>query len=203
METDKHYFIEGLFIIGFSIAAALFAVWLVGTGHRDDVLYRIHFYGVGQRARGRRSGEVPRRRCRHGQDHRPRSGRSAPGAGGRQLAQGGAGQDRYQGDPQDEGHHRRRPHRAEWRQPERAHPARVNGRTGKFRRFPRKRARSPRSSTCCRNFSTNSPPSRDQVKKVVTDVGATTTKIKENPSVLIWGPKETTTPTSKTTPGHR
>ena len=43
METDKHYFIEGLFIIGFSIATALFALWLVTSGHRDDVLYRIHF----------------------------------------------------------------------------------------------------------------------------------------------------------------
>ena len=43
METDKRYFIEGLFIIGFSIAAALFAVWLVNTGQRDDVTYRIHF----------------------------------------------------------------------------------------------------------------------------------------------------------------
>jgi phospholipid/cholesterol/gamma-HCH transport system substrate-binding protein len=43
METDEHYFIEGMFIIGGAIAAALFAVWLVGTGHRDDVLYRIHF----------------------------------------------------------------------------------------------------------------------------------------------------------------
>jgi phospholipid/cholesterol/gamma-HCH transport system substrate-binding protein len=43
METDKRYFIEGLFIIGFSIAAALFAVWLLKTGQRDDVPYRIHF----------------------------------------------------------------------------------------------------------------------------------------------------------------
>jgi phospholipid/cholesterol/gamma-HCH transport system substrate-binding protein len=43
METDKRYFIEGLFIIGFSLAAALFAVWLVHTSHRDDVIYRIHF----------------------------------------------------------------------------------------------------------------------------------------------------------------
>jgi phospholipid/cholesterol/gamma-HCH transport system substrate-binding protein len=43
METDKRYFIEGLFIIGFAIAAALFAVWLVNTGKRDDVVYRIHF----------------------------------------------------------------------------------------------------------------------------------------------------------------
>ncbi|HUP95137.1 MAG TPA: MlaD family protein [Burkholderiales bacterium] len=43
MESDKHYFIEGLFVIGFMIAAAIFSVWLVRTGHRDDVLYRIHF----------------------------------------------------------------------------------------------------------------------------------------------------------------
>ena len=43
METDKHYFFEGLFIIGMAIAAALFSIWLVSTGHRDDVLYRIHF----------------------------------------------------------------------------------------------------------------------------------------------------------------
>ena len=43
METDKHYFIEGVFIIGFSVAAAFFAVWLSGSGHRDDVRYRIYF----------------------------------------------------------------------------------------------------------------------------------------------------------------
>lgn len=43
METDKHYFIEGLFIIGLAAAAAFFFVWLSTTGHRDDVLYRIHF----------------------------------------------------------------------------------------------------------------------------------------------------------------
>lgn len=43
METDKRFFVEGLFIIGFSIAAALFALWLVNTGHRDDVTYRINF----------------------------------------------------------------------------------------------------------------------------------------------------------------
>jgi len=43
METDKHYFLEGLFIIGLSLAAALFFVWLANTGRRDDVIYRIHF----------------------------------------------------------------------------------------------------------------------------------------------------------------
>ncbi|MDP3515085.1 MAG: MlaD family protein [Sulfuritalea sp.] len=43
METDKHYFFEGLFIIVFAIAAALFAVWLGSSGQRDDVIYRIRF----------------------------------------------------------------------------------------------------------------------------------------------------------------
>lgn len=43
METDRHYFFEGLFIIGFAIAAAIFAVWLGSPGSHDDVLYRIHF----------------------------------------------------------------------------------------------------------------------------------------------------------------
>jgi phospholipid/cholesterol/gamma-HCH transport system substrate-binding protein len=43
METDRHYFIEGLFIIAFSVAAAFFAVWLGSAGRHDDVLYRIHF----------------------------------------------------------------------------------------------------------------------------------------------------------------
>jgi phospholipid/cholesterol/gamma-HCH transport system substrate-binding protein len=43
METDRHYFIEGLFIIVLSVGAALAFVWLSGSGHRDDVLYRMHF----------------------------------------------------------------------------------------------------------------------------------------------------------------
>lgn len=43
METDKRYFIEGLFIIGFVVAAAFFAVWLANSGKSDDVTYRIHF----------------------------------------------------------------------------------------------------------------------------------------------------------------
>lgn len=43
MEPDKRYFIEGLFIILFSVAAALFAVWLGSPGRHDDVAYRIHF----------------------------------------------------------------------------------------------------------------------------------------------------------------
>jgi len=43
METDKHYFFEGLFIIGFAIAAAIFAVWLGSPSRHDDVIYRIHF----------------------------------------------------------------------------------------------------------------------------------------------------------------
>lgn len=43
METDKHYFFEGLFIVVFCVAAAVVAVWLGGPGRRDDVTYRIRF----------------------------------------------------------------------------------------------------------------------------------------------------------------
>jgi phospholipid/cholesterol/gamma-HCH transport system substrate-binding protein len=43
MESDKRYFIEGLFVIVFSIALACFFVWLARSGNKDDVLYRIHF----------------------------------------------------------------------------------------------------------------------------------------------------------------
>jgi phospholipid/cholesterol/gamma-HCH transport system substrate-binding protein len=41
MEPDRHYFIEGLFIIVFAVAAAVFAVWLGSPGHHDDVTYRV------------------------------------------------------------------------------------------------------------------------------------------------------------------
>src|SRR5215813_6021393 len=43
METDKHYFIEGLFVIGFGLGIAFFSVWLTSSGHRDDIVYRIQF----------------------------------------------------------------------------------------------------------------------------------------------------------------
>jgi phospholipid/cholesterol/gamma-HCH transport system substrate-binding protein len=43
MESDRHYFIEGLFVITLSIAIAFFFVWLARPGNKDDVLYRIHF----------------------------------------------------------------------------------------------------------------------------------------------------------------
>lgn len=43
METDKHYFVVGLFIIILLIGAGVVSVWLAGAGHRDDVTYRIRF----------------------------------------------------------------------------------------------------------------------------------------------------------------
>lgn len=43
MEADKHYFLEGLFIIALAVGAAFMFVWLAKSGSRDDVLYRIHF----------------------------------------------------------------------------------------------------------------------------------------------------------------
>jgi len=43
MESDKHYFLEGLFIIGLALAVAIAFVWVARSGRSDDVLYRIHF----------------------------------------------------------------------------------------------------------------------------------------------------------------
>jgi phospholipid/cholesterol/gamma-HCH transport system substrate-binding protein len=43
MESDKRYFIEGLFVIGLSIAMTFFYLWLERPSNKDDVLYRIHF----------------------------------------------------------------------------------------------------------------------------------------------------------------
>jgi len=43
MESDRRYFVEGLFIVGFLVAAAFFFVWLANTGKSDDIVYRIRF----------------------------------------------------------------------------------------------------------------------------------------------------------------
>lgn len=43
METDKHYFSVGLFIIGLALLLAGFAIWLAGSSRADDVPYRIYF----------------------------------------------------------------------------------------------------------------------------------------------------------------
>ena len=43
MESDKRYFLEGLFVIVLSFALVAFFAWLGRTGNKDDVLYRIHF----------------------------------------------------------------------------------------------------------------------------------------------------------------
>src|SRR5262250_2738154 len=43
METDRRYFLEGLFIVGFLVAAAFFFVWLANAGKSDDIVYRIRF----------------------------------------------------------------------------------------------------------------------------------------------------------------
>ena len=100
METDKRYFIEGLFIIGFSVAAALFAVWL--TEHRQERRRHLpdSFRRIGKRPDGGRPGQVPRRRRRNGQDTGARPRQLATRAGGRTAAPRHAGEDRHQGQPQ-------------------------------------------------------------------------------------------------------
>lgn len=43
METDKRYFVAGLFIIVLVIGTAFAFMWLAGSDRRDDVTYRIPF----------------------------------------------------------------------------------------------------------------------------------------------------------------
>jgi len=43
METQKHYFTVGLFIIGVALMMAGFAIWLAGSSSSDDIHYRIYF----------------------------------------------------------------------------------------------------------------------------------------------------------------
>src|SRR5688572_27363259 len=43
MESDKHYFVEGLFVIVLALGIVFAFVWLSRAGERDDVLYRIRF----------------------------------------------------------------------------------------------------------------------------------------------------------------
>ena len=43
METDKRYFVAGLFIIVLVIGTAFAFMWLAGSDRRDDVTYRIAF----------------------------------------------------------------------------------------------------------------------------------------------------------------
>jgi ABC-type transporter Mla subunit MlaD len=51
METDRHYFIVGLFIIGLSCVAALFSAWLTGAGHRGRCALPNPLRRVRERAR--------------------------------------------------------------------------------------------------------------------------------------------------------
>lgn len=43
METEKHYFTVGLYIIGLSLLLAGFAIWLAGSSRGDTVRYYIYF----------------------------------------------------------------------------------------------------------------------------------------------------------------
>jgi len=43
MESDKHYFRVGVFLIGLLLVAAMFTMWLVSAGEESDDRYRIYF----------------------------------------------------------------------------------------------------------------------------------------------------------------
>lgn len=43
METDKRYFVAGLFIILISVGVILAFLWLAGSERRDDIQYQVRF----------------------------------------------------------------------------------------------------------------------------------------------------------------
>jgi phospholipid/cholesterol/gamma-HCH transport system substrate-binding protein len=202
METDNHYFIEGLFVIGVSIAAALFAVWLVGTGHRDDVLYRIHF---AESVSGLAIGDPVKFR---GVDVGTVKAITLDPADPRLVQV-------------DIGLRKEAPIKADTRA-----TLKLKGITGVV--FIELNGGTPGAPTLLASTRDGQIPEipaekstltavldllpkllekfssiENQVTKVVTDIGGVTSDIKENPSVLLWGPKGKTAPGSESTPRHR
>jgi phospholipid/cholesterol/gamma-HCH transport system substrate-binding protein len=202
METDKRYFVEGLFVIGFSIAIALFAVWLVGTGHRDDVLYRIHFT---ESVSGMAVGDPVKF---HGVDVGTVKAIALDPADPR-LVQVDI---RLRKDV---------PVKTDTKA-----TLKLKGVTGVV--FIELDGGSPTASTVLESTREGQIPEiaaeksnltvaidqlpkllerfgsiETQVRRVLTDVGAVTSEIKENPSLLLRGPKEKPAPADKNAPGHR
>ena len=202
MEPDKHYFIEGLFIVGGSIAAALFAIWLVGTGHRDDVLYRIHF---AESVSGLTIGDPVKF---HGVDVGTvkaivldptdprlvqvdiRLRKEAPVKTDTKATlklKGITGVTFIElngGNPS-------------------APTLLVSTREGQIPEIPSEKGTLTAILEMLPKLLEKFSSIENQVKNVVTDIGAVTSEIKENPSLLLRGPKEKTTPAVKSAPGHR
>ena len=202
MESDKHFFIEGLFIVGGSIAAALFAIWLVGTGHRDDVLYRIHFaesvsgltIGDPVKFRGVDVGTVkaivldPTDPRLVQVDIRLR--KEAPVKTDTKATlklKGITGVifiELNGGNPS-------------------APTLLASTREGQIPEIPSEKGTLTAILEMLPKLLEKFSSIENQVKNVVTDIGAVTSEIKENPSLLLRGPKEKTTSAVKSAPGHR
>ena len=202
METDRHYFIAGLFVIGSCIAAALFAIWLVGAGHRDDVLYRIHF---AESVSGLAVGDIVKF---HGVDIGTVKAITLDPTDPRSVQV----DIRLRKDA---------PVKTDTKA-----TLKLKGVTGVV--FIELDGGSPDAPTLLASTSPGQVPEipseksslnvaldllpkllerfssiEVQARKVLTDVGGVTNEIKENPSVLLWGPKGKSAPVDKNARGQR
>ena len=91
--------------------------------------------------------------------------------------------------PRDEGHHRRRLHRAERRRPGGADPARGHA-ADKIPEIPSEKTGLKAMLDELPKLVAKFAAIEDQVKKVVTSVGGLTEKVKENPSLLLRRPEK-------------
>jgi phospholipid/cholesterol/gamma-HCH transport system substrate-binding protein len=202
MEPDKHYFIEGLFILGGSVAAALFAIWLVGTGHRDDVLYRIHFaesvsgltIGDPVKFRGVDVGTVksivldPTDPRLVQVDIRLRKDAPITTDTKATLKVKGITGVIF----------------VELNGSKANSPALLaSTRAGEIPEIPAEKGTLTAILDMLPKLLEKFSSIENQVKNVVTDIGEVTSEIKENPSLLLRGPREKTAPTVKSAPGHR
>jgi phospholipid/cholesterol/gamma-HCH transport system substrate-binding protein len=202
MEPDKHFFIEGLFIIGVSVAAAFFAVWLAGTDHRDDVLYRIHFaesvsglaIGDPVKFRGVDVGTVKaialdpvdprlvqvdvRLRKEAPVKTDTKATLKLKGITGVVFIELDGGSPA-------------------------APTLLASTREGQIPEIPSAKGTLTTILELLPKLLEKFSSIENQVTKVVTDIGGVTSEVKENPSVLLWGSKAKTAPASKIAPGHR
>ena len=187
METDKRYFVEGLFIIGFSIAAALFAVWLADTGQARRCHLPDPFRGIGKRPVARRPGQIPRRRRRTVKTMGLDPANSQLVQVDVRLRQRHAGQDRHQGQPQAQGHHRRRLRRTQRRKLRRRKSLVAATPAGQIPEIPYEKSSLANILDQLPRVIAKFSALEDKATKVVSDVAGVTKEIKEDPTVLVAG----------------
>jgi phospholipid/cholesterol/gamma-HCH transport system substrate-binding protein len=189
METDKRYFMAGLFIIVLMVGTLLAFMWLAGSERRDDVAYRIRF---AESVSGLALGDLVKY---HGVDVGTVKSMALDPADPRQVEVGVSLR-------------KDAPVKTDTKA-----MLKLKGITGSL--YIELNAGDPAAESLVAATAAGETPviasekssltlamdqlprvvekftaMEDQARKVLTDVSALTNKVKGNPSMLLWGPKE-------------